>query len=374
MNLLHFRKYTKNSPKGVKTFAPHILLFAVFLSAVMIFPCCAEEDAQENDNQNNQRKAIPIRVAKSAKAEFTDQIELKGTFFPYKEANLGTSMPGRIEKFHFPQGAFVNKGDLLAELSAELKTQAIIELNALKRDYQRLARLKDRGSVSQMDYDHLKARLEASEVKTEMLEKNTSIIAPFSGIIVEYLVEEGENFFFNINIEPGYSHTSGILRLMQINPLKVVVEVNERELQRIHVGKNVKVICEAFDENLELNGHISFIKPKLSTITRTARVEIKVQNPQNRIFPGMFARVIIDTEEHKGVKVPLNAIYRQPGTPEDYVYKIENDTAYRIAIERRKVFGDMIFVEGIEKDIKIATEGKNRLIHGSHVKVIENEL
>ena len=45
-----------------------------------------------------------------------------------------------------------------------------------------------------MEHDHLKAKLEASEEKYNMLKKNTQIRAPFAGIVTEILVKEGENF------------------------------------------------------------------------------------------------------------------------------------------------------------------------------------
>jgi len=222
-----------------------------------------------------------------------------GTFFPNKEANLGASLPGRIEKFHYQAGAYVKEGSLLVELSAEALLQALIENQALRKDYERVSRLKEKGSISEMDYDHLKAKLEASDIKTEMFRKNTSVTAPFDGVIVEYLVEEGENYFFSINIEPGYSHTSGILRLMQLNPLKVIIEVNEKDLHHFSKGRQVRVICDALN-NKEVIGKVKYIRPILSTVSRTAKIEIEVPNPKNEIMPGMFAKVIVNSDYFKG--------------------------------------------------------------------------
>jgi len=209
-----------------------------------------------------------------------------------------------------------------------------------------------------------------SNTETEMIRKNTTIIAPFDGIIVEYLVEEGENYFFNINLEPGYSHTSGILRLMQLNPLKVSVEINEINLNSVHEGDQVRVLCDAYPDQ-EYNGVITYIKPILSTVTRTATAEITISNSNLQIKPGMFARVYIPQTAQTATCVPLDAIYRQPGTPEDYVYKITSDTAQRIRINRLKNLNAWVAVDSINEGDTVATQGKNRLVSGMQVKIID---
>jgi membrane fusion protein (multidrug efflux system) len=73
-----------------------------------------------------------------------------------------------------------------------------------------------------------------------------------------------------------------------------------------------------------------------------------------------------------GTYVPVNAIYRQPGTPEDYVYVIKNDTAYRTRITRIKTEGEFVCVDGINSGDIVALEGKNKLNDGSLVKIIKN--
>lgn len=335
---------------------------------LVFFTACSEEVA---DLKTGEKDRISVRTAESEEGTYIIEKEYTGTFFANKEANLGTSMPGKVEKFHYQRGTKVKKGSLLVELSSEVLTQALIEYETLHKDFERVSRLREKGSVSEIEYDHLKAKLDASEVRKQMLKKNTSIIAPFDGVIVDYLVEEGENYFFNINLEPGYSHTSGILRLMQLNPIKVIIEVNENDLKYVQVGTEAKIICDAVDKHNRINGRVSYIKPILSTISRTAEVEIQIQNPGNKIMPGMFARVIFESESVAGIKVPLSAIYRQPGTPEDFVFVIEDNIAKRTPVTRLKTEGDMVYIDGIDKGLIIATEGKNRLSCGSMVKIVK---
>lgn len=342
--------------------------YILMLILLMFFAACQSGDEKKAVNASLKiDEGVPVRIAVADSGSFTRELVYTGTFFANKEANLGSSIPGRIEKFHYPPGTFVKEGSLLVELSAEVLTKARIEYNAIKNDYERISRLMERGSISRMEYDHIKAKLDASKVQTEMLEKNTNVTAPFDGVIVEYLVEEGENYFFSFNFEPGYSHTSGILRLMQLNPVKAVVEVNESDLKYISKGAEVRVYCDAIEE--EFTGRINFIKPALSTVSRTATVEILVSNPQNRILPGMYAHVEIAAETTEAVKIPLSAVLRQPGTAENFVFKLKNDTAFRIPIEIIASRLDTVFVKGIDKDIIVVTEGKNRLTNRTKVLI-----
>lgn len=344
--------------------APQILIVIIGL---LVMSC----SDSKNTSLESDDEAISIKTATVFERSYDKSLEYAGTFFANKEANLGTSMPGRVEKFHYPKGSFVRQGSVLVDLSSELLTQALIEYDAIKKDFERISRLRDKGSISEIEYDHVKAKYDASEVKTEMLRKNTCVVAPFDGIIADYLVEEGENYFFTLNLDQGYSNTSGILRLMQLNPLKVEIQVNEKDLSKIFVGQKVNVFCEAVSDD-SISGTVSYIKPFLSTTSRTAGVEVQVPNYNNKIMPGMYAKVLIDYGSEMGTYVPVNAIYRQPGTPEDYVYVIKNDTAYRTRITRIKTEGEFVCVDGINSGDIVALEGKNKLNDGSLVKIIKN--
>ncbi len=342
--------------------------YLLVLLLIVLLAACQSRDEDKGGNASGcMDEGVPVRVAVADSGSFKRELVYTGSFFANKEANLGSSIPGRIEKFHYPPGTFVREGSLLVELSAEVLTQARIEYNAIKNDYQRIYRLMERGSISRMEYDHIKAKLDASKVQVEMLEKNTNVTAPFDGVIVEYLVEEGENYFFSFNFEPGYSHTSGILRLMQLNPVKAVIAVNESDLKYIKKGAEVRVYCDAIEE--EFIGRIKFIKPALSMVSRTATVEILISNDHNNIFPGMYASVTIDAETTEAVKIPLSAVLRQPGTAENFVFKVKNDTAFRVPVEIIASSRDTVFVNGIDKDMVVVTDGKNRLTNRTKVFV-----
>lgn len=336
--------------------------FIFILIGIVFFSSCKEEKIEEKKSLG----PVPVTIATALKLKYQPVIEYTGTAFAFKEANLGTTLPGRVEKLHYQIGEHVKKGSLIAELSSELYLQAMIENRAIKKDFERVSRLKEKGSIPVQDFDHVKAKYDASNAKVQLLKKNVEIRAPFDGTVVELLINEGENFFFNPSLKPGYSMTSGIVKLMDLDKLKVKVGVNEKDLQHIATGQKTQVKFDALSEG-KYTGEVVLIKPYLSTTTRTAEVEIAIDNAASKILPGMHASVSFLLPEKEGVFVPVNAIYRQPGTGDHYVFKVIGKKVTKIETERGNIIGDKISVTNVKEGDTLVVYGKNKLNEGSEV-------
>jgi membrane fusion protein, multidrug efflux system len=340
-----------------------ITIFGALLIPMM---SCSQQNISEKLNGTDEK--IPVKVAKSESRQFTPSIELSGTAYADKEANLGAALPGRVEKVYYPEGSRVKKGDLLVSLSGELCMQAMVEFKTVEKDFERVSRLNDKGSVSQQEFDHVKAMYDAGRAKVEMMKKNTEIIAPFSGTIVEYLVNEGENYFFNINLEPGYSKTSGILRLMKLDPIQVKIEVNEKDMGSLRTGQNATVSFDALPSTT-FTGKLSGIEQFLSTLTHTAGVKIELPNSSGKIKPGMFAHVKIGLNPMNSVSVPMAAIYRQPGTADDFIFIVSNNKVRRQKIDRLWTDDSLVGINGINSGETVVTSGKEKLHDGSLIEI-----
>jgi membrane fusion protein, multidrug efflux system len=340
--------------------------FALFGAMLMLMTSCGEKKSTVVVPADSQK--VPVKVVSVESRIYAPFIDVPGTAFADREANLGAALPGRVEKIYFPAGSRVKKGDLLVSLSGELYTEALVEFDAIEKDYERVSRLNEKGSISSQDYDHVKAKYDASKAKVEMMKKNAEIVAPFSGTIVEYLVQEGENYFFNLNLDPGYSSTSGILRLMKLDPIQVEVEINEKDLSSVKNGQKATISFDAIQGTV-LNGKISEIRPVLSTLTHTATVKIEVANGNGEIKPGMFAHVKIELPSYESVCVPLDAIYRQPGAPDDYLFIVDNGKVKRIKIDKQYTDGNLVGIKGVNPGTVVVTSGKEKLNDGSLVDI-----
>jgi len=340
------------------------------LSIIILLFGCNQKD-QEKQNDKEKEKTI-VTTAKSVKKTYHPWQEYSGTAYAYKEANLGTALPGRVEKINYEEGDFVKKGQVIVELSAELYAQALAEKNTLKKDFNRVKRLREKGSVSQQKYDHTKSKYEAAKAKARMMKKNCEIRAPFSGTIVDYLVQEGENFMFSPSLKPNYSHTSGIVQLMQLDKIKVEIDVNENNLKNISEGQEAKLKFDAYPEK-EYKGKVTKIKPILSTETHSATTEITVNNKDKMIKPGMYANVEIKLPETEDIFVPLNSIYRQPGTGNEYIFVIQkNNKVTRKPVKKGYNKGDSLTVKGLKPNQQIVVDGKNKLNEGDKV-IVDND-
>lgn len=342
------------------------IAFALSLIMVLFTSCSDKEETPEAETLER-----VVSTQKAIKKSYVPQLNLSGTVFANQEANLGAGFPGRIEKIHYPEGTFVEKDQLLVEMAGEMLAQAEAEYLTLKRDYERVSRLVENGTVSRQEYDHVKARFDASTAKYELARKNTQIRAPFSGVIVDYMANEGENYFLNFNFEPGYSNTSGIVRLMQLHQVKVQVDVNEKDLASIQKGLKTSVKIDAFPGE-EYTGEITLIKPYLSTRSRTSAIEITISNPDMRLKPGMFARVDVLLPEKTEVFIPMEAIYRDPETDTEMVFVVKDNTAQAREVERINGIGEMLVVTGIENGDEIIIGGKNRVQNGDKVRIANN--
>ncbi len=338
----------------------------IIIITALSFTACNNKKEVEQESP----VLIPVLVSKSVEKEFSPELAFSGTAFAKKEANLGTAVPGRVEKIHFNEGQKVKKGDLLAELSSELYMQALIERNALKKDFDRVSRLRDKGSLSEQDYDHVKAKYDASVAKTEMMKKNSEIRAPFHGIVVDHIVKEGENYFFAPYLKPGYSMTSGIVKLMQLEVLNVEIDINEKDLSKVYKGQKAKVIFDAYPDKA-YQGKLAMVEPILSTLSRTAKGQVIINNYDLLIKPGMYAKVFIELPKIKATFVTNESIYRQPGTGNDFVYIVNGNMINKTQIKRLYTVEELVAVNGIKPNETIVVAGKNKLRDGMKVEIKE---
>ncbi|MDP4281509.1 MAG: efflux RND transporter periplasmic adaptor subunit [Bacteroidota bacterium] len=343
-----------------------ILIPFMIAGVALIFGCTPK------NKQEAAKAEVYVTTVKSTEVSYIPSLTLSGSVKAFQEASLGATLPGRVEKLYFHEGSDVKKGALIAELSGELLTQAEVENDALQKDFDRISRLQEKGSISKMEYDHLKAKLDASNAKVKMMRKNTQVIAPFPGTVVEVNIHEGENFSLVPSVDAqNMTVSNGIVKLMQLDPVKVCIEVGEKDLQGVRIGQKVSITADAY-QGKTFEGKINYIKPFLSPTSRTATVEVLVNNPGHTLKPGMYASTSIEMPGTTGIAVPISCIYRQPGTANEYVFTLVNGTAHRNPIKQLQTLNDKVIVDGINADQEIINAGKARIEEGMHVTVKNN--
>ena len=147
----------------------------------------------------------------------------------------------------------------------------------------------------------------ANQNKTKTLFAYARITAPFAGVITRRYADTGAM------IQAGtasQSQAMPIVRLSQNNLLRLIIQVPESAVSRIHLGAPVDVKVQALGRTFE--GKVARFAEKLNLDTRTMETEVDVPNPKLELVPGMYANASITTDEARGVLVvPVQAIDRK---------------------------------------------------------------
>ncbi len=338
----------------------------IILLAAVFFSCSQNQGEQRlsGDSANPVVRTVhPVERVHQPSYTYTATIK------PWREANLGTSVPGRVEKIYFKEGATVTEGALIARLSAEPEIMARVEKETLENDYNRVKRLRERGSVTQQDFDHVEAQYKAASAKHEMMVKNTQIRAPFAGTIMEILVQEGETFFFMPAIQPGSSFSPGIVRLMQLNPLLAEFHIPEKELSLLKGAVEVTLRADALpDQTFSATLHKT--AAMVSPGNRTLAAEVKIADPGRELLVGMYARVNVLMPARQHLFVPNHAV--EENEEGYFVWTIDKEgravskTVHRLFMDKGEAA-----VEGLEATDRVVTAGRGLLTEGVVVRNVQ---
>jgi len=132
--------------------------------------------------------------------------------------------------------------------------------------------------------------------------QNATITSPIHGVVAHKNVEPGEV------VSPPMMPGKALLDLVDMRYLKTVVNVSEKRVKAVRLGQEAIITLDGFPGEI-FPGKISRISPVVDPRSRTFKAEVLIKNPDNRLKPGMFARVqLVLNKQTDIVKVPLEAV------------------------------------------------------------------
>ncbi len=278
-------------------------------------------------------------------AEFTATIQ------PEVKNSIAPVAPGRIRRIMVEVGSPVSKGQRLVQMDAANLENYQTQITNLRQNYNRLLELFQVGGVSKQDVDNLKAQLDQAETSLKNLQENTYLISPISGVVTAKNYDNGDMF----------SGQLPVLTVMQINPLKVIVNVSETYFPKVRIGMGVDISFDAFP-NQRFNGSVSKIYPTVDEMTRTFGVEIRMQNSGNKIRPGMYARVTMNMGTQNRVVVPDQAIVKQVGSGSRFVYVYsEGKVTYNEVKLGQRLDTEYELISGVPTGSQVVVAGQAKL-------------
>jgi RND family efflux transporter MFP subunit len=316
---------------------------------------------------------VPVQVKLIAEERFEHFFVVNAKVELLEEAQIspeGTG--GQIRKIHVSKGQRVSKGDLLISLNSSILENGIAELKLglelATKIYEKQKSLWEQNIGSEMQYLEAKNGKEGLEHKLKTLQSQLDmalIKAPFSGIVDEIYLKEGEM------ASPGRS----ILYLVNLDKLKVLADVSETLLPKIKVGDMVNVKFPSY-ANMEMKAPINRISNSIDLKTRTIKVEVRLDNVNSQIKPNQIAMLsIMDFETPKAIVLP-SLIIKQDSRGE-FLFVAEKNEAGAVAAKKIYVQSGLshndqtMVLKGLTIGQQVITAGYNQVGNGSLVEVRE---
>lgn len=275
--------------------------------------------------------------------------------------NISPSTANRITSITVDVGDRVRKGQTLVTLDPVNITQVKLNLEQTKREYDRAVTLLEIGAGTQQSVEQLKTQLDVYQTQYNNLRENAVLVSPITGVVTAR------------NYDPGdMSGSQPVLTVGQLSPIvKVMINVSENDLQLIKSGMPVDVTFDAFAGET-FTGKIARVYPTVDTSTRTFQVEVQIANRDERILPGMFARVEINLGDMQNVVVPDRAVVKQTGSGNKYVYVYHNGTVSYNRVELGRRLDDAYeLLSGCNDGDTVVIAGQTRLADGVKAEIIK---
>lgn len=307
---------------------------------------------------------IAVNVETISRETLPVRLELRGNIRPWEQVLITGANGTRINKIYAETGDAVRKGQRLVQMNNAQLAQAEAQLQLTRRQKERLDTLLQIGSISQQQFDQAETEYENALSAYNSLREDIELTSPINGVVTEKYFLEGEAFLPS-------PESPAILEVMQLDPVKVVVNIAENYYGRIEQGMTARISVDNYPDTT-FEGVIYKKYPTINEASRTFQTEIEISNDRLLLRPGMFARVMIDVTERQGLYIPYSAIIQQPGTSNQYVFIIQNDSARRVSIQTGVRVEDRILAEsGLSEGQKLVTEGMSKLENGDRVRIIE---
>lgn len=274
--------------------------------------------------------------------------------------NIAPQQSRRISKILVDVGDHVKAGQLLVELDRSSLVQAKAQLDNALIEYERTNELYEFGGASKSEWDARRLQYDVYKSTYDNLLENTTLVSPVSGVVSARNYDNGD-----------MTGSNPVLVVEQIRPVKIMINVSESLFSKVKRGMKVYVVFDAYGDE-QFTGTVSRVYPVVDNATRTFQVEVSLPNSDERIRPGMFARVTLPYGVANHVVIPDRAIQKLMGSGDRYVY-IYNPTDGTVRYSKvelgRRMDTEYETLSGVENGDQVVVAGQNALVNGAKVEL-----
>lgn len=273
------------------------------------------------------RMPMTVEMGKVTRGDLSAQLSSVGSLIGLQTVDVAPKTGGRLTSVSVQLGDRVRRGQVLAKIEDSEILQQVAQaeaslavakatirqreadLKVAELNFERSKNLFGRQLLAKQALDDAESRYMASvaqlDLSTAQLAQtdarlqelrinlqNTSVTSPVDGFVGKRSVDPGAMV----------SQNSAIASVVDISQLRLIVNVVEKDIRMVTVGDPGVVEVDAYPGE-KFHGHIARVAPVLDPATRTASMEVQIPNGDNRLKPGMYARVVLTVEERKDTLV-----------------------------------------------------------------------
>ncbi len=348
-----------------------------------------------------QAQATRVTTVEMTPHKVDIQRELTGRTVAYRWAEVRPEVSGILKERCFTEGAMVKEGDVLYRIEPDTYKAALdkakadlasaeANLNVTRLRERRTASMLKTRSVSQQDYDDVKATLRQAEAtvlsckaavdSAEINYRRTEVRAPISGRI------SLSNYTVGALLTA--SQASPLATIYQTDPMYVELSQSSDDLYSLKKQfderggsvtsanpSNIKATLTMHDGSYyPAAGHLNFTGVDVDQNTNTVTLRAEFPNPDGVLLPGLFVRTsVVMGQDDQAILAPQKAVLRDlKGLP--YVYMVKDGKAERRNITISHAIGnDWYVTDGLKLGDEIVLNGINNVRSGQSVQVVSEE-
>lgn len=330
----------------------YIFLIGVF-SITLLYSC----GGKNVEKEQNEEKTILVTTELVTKGIVKNEDIFTALLEAETTNNITSQTGGRLQSLLVSIGDKVRKGQVLAILDKSQLNQAQIKLDNAKLDYTRANELYKVGGISKSQWEQIKSQLEIIQQQYNNINDNTVLKSPINGIITKKNYDEGDMTSVQLPI----------FVVENIKTIKLKIKLSEKYYPLLKLKMPVTIYVETLP-NKYFSGYIYKIYPTVDFETHSLTVEVYIDNKNEELRPGMYAKASINWGDIESILVPDMSVITQIGSGQKIVYVIENGKAEAKEVQLGRLDGNKYQVlSGVKEGDKIINSNLNILYSGMPV-------
>ncbi len=319
--------------------------------------------------RSGKSSAVPVEVTALTRGNISSYLKYSSTLQTEQTVDVYPRIGGLVEAIYVEEGQWVRKGQKLLQIEKETyelaEQKAHIEYQKQESDYKRLKALEAEELLSEEEFGNAELAYKQAEIAWKQAVLNlkfTTVSAPISGVVGERSVNLGDRV----------QTAATLFKIVNLNEKIVPVFAPQDEYTKVY-NKQQATITTGILPDERFAGYVKRISPIVDPQSGTFKVTVAVNDPQNRLRPGMFvnAELIVSTHENARL-IPKSALIYE--NERIYFFVVENDTSKKYELEKGYEDAEKVeMLNDLQVGAKIVVLGQNGLKDGTKVKIIQEK-